>query len=491
MPPFPHPLYSRHVLQPAYDDAQAYLFDHMLAAHEAHAVMLAECNIISPENATAILDAVAQIRAQGIDAFVYQPGIEDLFFRIEGEIIEQTGADYGGNLQLARSRNDLGQALARMALRDLLLSVYGDLLALRQVILRRAEEFIATLMPGYTHTQPAQPVTFAHYLAGVLTFLEKDQARLSAAYKNVNESPLGAAAFTGTGFPIDRQRLAELLGFAQIITSTHHSIGAGDHLTDIGFAVQSLAIGLSRVTKDLLFLATQEAGALHIDDSFIQISSIMPQKRNPVVLEHLRARLSRTIGSAQTIALQCHNIPYGDTQDIEDEILPPVYGAVHTMQECLTLYTAVFETLSLQTAHLQKRAGQGFTTATELADTLVREAGLSFRQAHKVVATMVQQAVRANISSDQLTLDQLQTAAQELLGAPLDITEEQFERALDPHMFINARTDTGGVAPRATAALLGQLQSGLRVDQEWLAATQNSLTVSNALRREAIEMLHH
>jgi argininosuccinate lyase len=477
-----------HVLQPAYADAQAYLFDHMLAAHEAHAIMLAECNIISQENATAILQAVAQIRAQGVGAFGYQPGIEDLFFRIEGQIIERAGADYGGNLQLARSRNDLGQALARMALRDLLLSAYGDLLALRQVILRRAEEFVETLMPGYTHTQPAQPVTFAHYLAGVLSFLAKDQARLALAYANVNESPLGAAAFTGTGFPIDRQRLAELLGFQGVITSTHHSIGAGDHLTDMGFAVQSLAVGLSRVTKDLLFLATQEAGALHIDDSFIQISSIMPQKRNPVVLEHLRARLSRTIGAAQTIALQCHNIPYGDTQDIEDEILPPLYEAVTTLQACLTLYTAVFETLSLHTEHLQQRAGQGFTTATEVADALVREAGLPFRQAHKIVATMVQGAVQAGVTSDRLTIEHLQAAAQAVLGQPLNFSVEQLERALDPRMFVNARHDIGAVAPRATTALLVQLQSGLRVDQEWLAAAQNGLNASAALRQEAIEM---
>ncbi|MEZ4675645.1 MAG: argininosuccinate lyase [Caldilineaceae bacterium] len=488
MPTFPHPLYSRHVLQPAYDDAQAYLFAHMLAAHEAHAIMLAECNIISQENATAILQAVAQIRAQEVDTYVYQPGIEDLFFRIEGQIIALAGADYGGNLQLARSRNDLGQALARMALRELILSAHADLLALRQVILRRAEEFVETLMPGYTHTQPAQPVTFAHYLAGVLTFLGKDQARLAMAYTNVNESPLGAAAFTGTGFPIDRQRLAELLGFATVITSTHHSIGAGDHLTDIGFAAQSLAIGLSRVTKDLLFLATQEAGALHIDDSFIQISSIMPQKRNPVVLEHLRARLSRAIGAAQTIAIQCHNIPYGDTQDIEDEILPPIYEAVTTLQACVTLYTAVFETLSLHTEHLQQRAGQGFTTATELADALVREAGLPFRQAHKVVATMVQQAVQSGVTSDQLTLEQLQRAAQDVLGQPLNFTLEQFERALDPSMFINARNEIGGVAPRATSALLTQLASGLRVDQEWLVTAQTALNHSAALRREAIEM---
>ncbi len=488
MPTFPHPLYSRHVLQPAYADAQAHLFEHMLAAHEAHAIMLAECNVITQPNAATILQAVAHVRAEGVAAFGYEPGVEDLFFRIEGEIIAHAGADFGGNLQLARSRNDLGQALARMALRELLLDLYGDLLALRQIVLHRAEAFTETLMPGYTHTQPAQPVTFAHYLAGALSFLAKDQARIAAAHANVNESPLGAAAFTGTGFPIDRQRLAELLGFEAVITSTHHSIGAGDHLTDIGFAVQSIAVGLSRVTKDLLFLATQEAGALHIDDSFIQISSIMPQKRNPVVLEHLRARLSRAIGSAQTITIQCHNIPYGDTQDIEDEILPPIYEAVTTLRDCISLYGAVFETVALREAELEARAAQGFTTATELADALVREAGLPFRQAHKIVATMVQQAVQQGQTSEDLSIVTLQQAAQSILGQPLNFSVEQFERALDPHMFINARNDTGAVAPRATAALLAQLQSGLRVDQEWLAATQNARNNSTALRREAIAM---
>ena len=137
----------------------------------------------------------------------YKPGVEDLFFRIEARIIELAGPDYGGNLQLARSRNDLGQALARMALRRLLLEVNADLLRLRLAVLGLALRHLHTIMPGYTHTQPAQPVTFAHYLAGVLTFLDKDQKRLAAAYANVNESPLGAAAFTGTGFPIDRARV--------------------------------------------------------------------------------------------------------------------------------------------------------------------------------------------------------------------------------------------------------------------------------------------
>jgi argininosuccinate lyase len=491
MSTFPHPNYARHVLQPAYADALTYLFEPMLAAHEAHALMLGECGILGEENVQSILQAVLYIRSNGVDALHYMPGIEDLFFRVEKEIIDMAGPDYGGNLQLARSRNDLGQALFRMAFRTQILHVAERLRDLRRATLEMAQAHLETIMPGYTHTQPAQPTTFAHYLAGVLTFLELDQQRIFGAYNNVNISPLGAAAFTGTGFPVDRERLAELLGFDGAIQSTHHAIGAGDHLTDISFALQSLSIGLSRVTKDLLFLASQEANALRIDDSFIQISSIMPQKRNPVVLEHLRARLGRAIGYAQTVAFQCHNIPYGDTQDIEDEILPATLAALSTTQECLELYTAVFKTLELNREHLARRAGEGFTTATELADTLVREAGLPFRTAHSIVAKMVQNAVAESVPSSGLALSMLQNAAEELFGEPLDFSEAQFAQALDPWHFIETRGGPGGAAPKATAELLDHLAGQLAVDEIWLDEAWERLVDATAKRQTAVENILH
>ncbi|GIK71845.1 MAG: argininosuccinate lyase [Chloroflexota bacterium] len=482
---FPHPIYSQHVLLPAYADAKTYLFEPMLAAHEAHAVMLAECGIITAANAAAIVRAVAAIRAEGVAAYAYQPGIEDLFFRIEGRIIELAGADDGGNLQLARSRNDLGHALARMALRTRVLDIQEALLRLCTAVMAQARRHLETLMPGYTHTQPAQPVTFAHYLAGVLTFLAHDQAKYAAAYATVNQSPLGAAALTGTGFPIDRRRVAALLGFDDIVLSTQHAIGGGEYLTDVAFAVQALAIDLSRMTHDLLVRATQEANALRIDDSFIQISSIMPQKRNPVVLEHLRARLSRALGYAQTVVTQCHSIPYGDTQDIEDEILPPTFNALAAIAECLELYTAVFETLTLNEAHLRRQAGEGFTTATELADTLVRETGLPFRLAHKVVANMVQEAVKAGVPSSRLTLDMLQNAAQSILGRTLPFEEVQFARALDPAHFVTIRTGEGGVAPAATGALLDELEVKQRRATEECAAARARLAQADSWRAAA------
>jgi argininosuccinate lyase len=488
MSTFPHPNYARHVLQPAYADALTYLFEPMLAAHEAHALMLGECAILSQETVDAILRAVATVRNRGAHALQYQPGVEDLFFRVEKQIIEEAGADFGGNLQLARSRNDLGQALFRMAFRQQILGLAGCLIDLRQAVFYLASDHVETIMPGYTHTQPAQPTTFAHYLAGVLSFLEMDQQRIFDAYTNVNQSPLGAAAFTGASFPVDRERVAELLGFDGVIRSTHHSIGAGDHLTDTAFAVQSLCIGLGRMTHDLLFYATQEANSLRIDDSFIQISSIMPQKRNPVVLEHLRARLGRAIGYAQTVTLNCHNIPYGDTQDIEDEIMPPLLAALTTAQECLELYKSVFETLELNVDHLARRAAEGFTTATELADTLVRETGLSFRTAHHVVSRMVQNATAAGIPTTALTLSMLQEAAHAVIGGVLDIDDAQFHRALDARNFIAVRSGPGGVAPQATGELLDELSEQIADDGEWLDNLKSRLEAADQNRQLTIRL---
>ena len=486
---FPNPAYDQTVLRPAYDDAQKYLYAPMMDAHEAHTVMLAECGVITQENALALLDAVAVVRSEGLEHLTYEPGVEDLFFRIERRIIELAGPDYGGNLQLARSRNDLGHALARMALRDLVIELYGALLELRASVHKLAGRHLNTVMPGYTHTQPAQPVTFAHYLAGVLTFLEKDQRRLAAAYANVNESPLGAAAFTGTGFTIDRQRIADLLGFDGYVVSTQHSIGAGDHLTDVANAVQSLAAGLGRMTHDLLFLGTKESGGLYIHDSFIQISSIMPQKRNPVVLEHLRARLSRALGMAQGIVLQCHNIPYGDTQDIEDEIWPLTVGAIEALDQSVQLYTSVFSTLKLNEDHLRARSGLGFTTATELADALVRETGISFRQAHSIVSAVVREAVAAGLEAQDLTVDSLQAAAERTVGHRLPFSAEQMAEALDPQHFVEVRTLPGGVAPQATEQLLNQLDASVSSDREWLDLATERGIVAKAMLEDAVQRM--
>ena len=485
---FPHPLYDKYVLKPFYEDSKTYFYAPMLAANRAHVVMLCRCKIITRKNAAALLRALQQVEDLGVEGLSYESGVEDLFFAMEGKLIELAGAAFGGNLQLARSRNDLGYALTRLALRPALLEAAEDLLALRKSLLAFAREHLDTLMPGYTHTQPAQPTTMAHYIAGLLSSLQRDSARMRFAFDTNNQSPLGAAAMTGTGFPIDRHLSARLLGFDDIMHSTYDSIGASDNLSDVAGALATLGVNLSRFTKDMLFWATQESGAIRIDSSFIQISSIMPQKRNPVVLEHIRARISRMIALSQGIVIQCHNIPYGDTQDIEDELIPLLFGSLESARAILQQYCAVIDTLEVNVAHLFQRAAAGFTTVTELADTLVRQCSLPFREAHAVVSALVTQALEQGLSPSELTLDMLRTAASQL-DIGLRLGEAHFERALDPRAFVEARDLPGGAAPRATAALLDRQEESIAADGRWLQAVHASLAAAERRLQEAAQDL--
>ena len=486
---FPHPLYDKHVLKPFYEDAKTYYYAPMLAANRAHVVMLRRCKIITRENAAALLKALQQVEDMGVEELTYESGVEDLFFAMEGKLIEIAGAAYGGNLQLARSRNDLGYALTRLALRPALLDAAADLLALRRSLHNFAREHLETLMPGYTHTQPAQPTTMAHYIAGLLSSLQRDSARIRFAYNTNNQSPLGAAALTGTGFPIDRHLSARLLGFDDIMHSTYDSIGASDNLTDVASALATLGVNLSRFSKDMLFWATQESGAIRLDSSFIQISSIMPQKRNPVALEHIRARISRMIALSQGIVIQCHNIPYGDTQDIEDELIPPLFGSLEAARAILQLYCALIDTLEVNVEHLRQRAAAGFTTVTELADTLVRECGLPFREAHSAVSALITRALEQDLAPSDLSSEMLSDVAAEELGIELSLDAALFERALDPRAFIEARDLPGGAAPSATAALLDRQQEAIAADGRWLEAAHSSLAAAERQLQEAVQEL--
>jgi argininosuccinate lyase len=477
---FPHPLYEKYVLRPFFKDAETYYYQPMLAANRTHVVMLHKCDIISGENARELLSALDRIEEMGLEGLGYQSGVEDLFFAIENKLIELIGLEYGGNLQLARSRNDLGYALTRLAIRPLILDVMEQLAKMRSTITSFAEQHLETIMPGYTHTQPAQPTTMAHYMAGVAAFLQRDMGRLLFAYHTNNQSPLGAAALTGTGFPVDRDLSARLLGFDAVMASTYDSIGSSDNLTDVASALTSLGVNLSRFTKDLLFWATRESGAIRIHDSFIQISSIMPQKRNPVVLEHIRARISRMLSHTHGIVIQCHNIPFGDTQDIEDEIFPLLFGSLETAIEILQLFNAVMENLHVNVEYLQHQAASGFTTVTELADTLVREAKLPFRQAHHIVSGIVSYALANQLDPNDINSELLTKIAEETIGSSVYLSDEVIKKALDPVEFVKARTTPGGSAASATAVVLANQNTQIAKDTQWIDETIQRLEQSKS-----------
>jgi argininosuccinate lyase len=477
---FPHPVYAETILAPHFEQARRWLFGPMLEASEAHLLMLAATGLMPGEQAVQVWGALERLQSEGPDRFTYAPEVEDLFFQMEARIIELAGEEAGGNLHLARSRNDLDAAMARLALRAMLLRTHAMLEELRATLLDRIEEHLETLMPGHTHTQPAQPTTLGHFLAGTAEALERDAARLQAAYARTNRGPLGAAALTTTGFPIDRELTARLLGFDEVVINSYDAIGGVDYALESLAALTTCALGLSRLLHELLQWATREFGVLRIDDAFIQISSIMPQKRNPVVLEHLRSRVAYLLGDANTAQTLVHSAAFGDTVDVEDQFYLPLFRAFEHGIDFLRLMRAVLESCTFDTARLAAQAGEGFTTATELADTLVRRTGLSFRQAHRVASAVVRLS-EGNPAG--VTSELVDRAARDSVGREIALAADELGTARDPWSFVRARTIPGGPEPRTVGAHAQRMRAALRRDIVWRRAREQSIVQARAERR--------
>jgi argininosuccinate lyase len=478
---FPHPEYKRYVLEPAFGEAQRLLFPFMMAANEAHTLMLAESGILPTEQAAALLQANRDVENAGADAFHYAPAVEDLFFAVEQQLIERAGPADGGNLQIARSRNDLDAVMARQMVREHLISLQDQVMEVRVALLDLIDKHHETLMPGVTHTQPAQPTTLAHYLLGVLGPFERDSARLASAWKRVNRCPLGVAAFTTTSFPIDRELTSRLLGFDGLIENGYDAIGASDYMIEVSGALANMAASASRFVHDLLIWSRAEANMLHIGDAFVQISSIMPQKRNPVVFEHIRARTGYVIGDAATVTTIAHSSAFGDTVDVEDPVYTPLARCCDSAAAVLGLLAAVLPTCEYDIALLAERAGQGHTTTTALADSLVKERGMSFRAAHHVVSSLVRAATR---TGESINATQVSLVASDEAGREIDVDDAFVEQALDPWVMVNSRDIVGGPAPSATRSAAEQARELLKFDRAAADQRRNRLSSAIAHRRE-------
>jgi len=418
----------------------------MLAAHRAHLIVLVEQDLMSQKDAGAVAKAIVELDDAEIRASRYTGEFEDLFFHVE-HLISESAGEASGNLHLARSRNDLGVAMYRMVLRDGLLRVEGSLLDLQGVLLTMASEHVTTVMPAYTHTQQAQPTTLAHYLVAVHDSLARDLRRIEAAFENCNRSPLGAAALTTSGFAIDRGRLAELLGFDGLVENSYDAIGGADYLGEAATALQLTFLGLGRFVNDLLLWSTQEFGTIRVADPYVQTSSIMPQKRNPVSLEHLRSLLSAAVGDANTVLTVLHNTPFGDVVDTEDDLQPYLWRTLAAADGLCRLLAAVVGTMEVNKGLLLKRTGMGYSTVTELADALVRERGLSFRTAHAVVAAVVKLAESEGVGGGGISTGLVDRAAEDVIGEPLGLSRDLISRSLDPVRFVEIRSLPGGPAP--------------------------------------------
>jgi argininosuccinate lyase len=407
---------------------------------------------------------------------VYDGTYEDLFFYIDRLIIAACGPDIAGRLHTARSRNDIAMTTYRMRQRECLLDLLRATLDLRESLLDLAARHHDTVFAVHTHTQRAQPTTVAHYLLAVVEQLERDAVRLEGAFDRTNHNPLGACAITGTGFPIDRQVTSDLLGFAGPTVNTYGSIATVDYLLESASAAMVLVTGMGRFVQDLLLWSTMEFNYIRLGDGFVQGSSIMPQKRNPVALEHARVIGSKAVGQAQAVMTAVHNTPFGDINDTEDDLQPLVFSMFRDAIRAVTIVGAALRTAEFDPVRLEAHAGDGWTTLTELADTLVREQGIPFSAAHAISAKFVaarQQDPKRSLASI------LESASADVVPTPIGYTEEALERILSPRHFVEIRTTYGGPAPSETRRAAALSRSSLVEDRRWHSCTSDALLAAD------------
>lgn len=468
---FPGRTYADTVLSPAYDQAKKELLGPMLAVHKAHLIMLREQGLLSEGDTAVIARALRALDLDKLRTGRYTGEHEDLFFEVEHEL-SLLGGEPTGNLHLGRSRNDMGIAIYRLVLREHALTALRSAHELQGALIAFAKNHAETLMLGYTHTQQAQPTTAAHYIAAVSDSLARDVRRLRAAYANCNRSSLGAAALTTSGFAISRERTCELLGFDEPIANSYDAVSGADYVGEIATAVLLAAVNLGRFVQELLLWGTQEFAAVRVAAPYVQTSSIMPQKRNPVSVEHLRALLSSCVGDANTVLAMIHNTPYGDIVDTEDDLQPYAWRSLRTLESSYRLLARIVETLEVNRDVLRERAEASFATVTELADTLVRKERLSFRTAHAVVAALVRDASAAGLTVRDLTVERLNEAATRTIGRPLSLGAEELRLALDPAHFVRVRALPGGPSPDEVARALSAQSEALREAKGWTERTR-------------------
>lgn len=484
-----HPTYKRIVLERGFENHRKYFFSSMLRISMAHVLMLVRQGIVDVEDGRRLLAALRQVREAGPDAVSYDDRFEDLFFVLEHRLSEAVGDEAVGNLHVALSRNDLDTTMYRLVLRQELLELSCRLAHLRRTLLDVAAEHIDTVMPAYTHGQQAQPTTFGHYLAAVEAEFAKDHERLLEMWSRLNRSPMGAAALGTSGYPVDREFVAQLLGFDGLVENSYEAVASADFSAEYAALAQIWLGHVSRFITDMMFWVANEVAAIRLHSSLIQVSSIMPQKRNPVALEHVRAFTTRALGVAGGIVQQMHNVPFGDVNDVNDDLQPSVRWLTGQLLDIAELLADVVGTMEVDRDLLHRRAAEGFAPVTELADVLVREGGLPFRTAHHIVSDVVTILTSRGESLADLTLEVLNDAAMRVTGQAAPLTEEQLRTAVDPVHFVHVRRVRGGPARDEMRRYLADARRRLEEVETAFERLADNLRTADSHRERLIDEL--
>ncbi len=414
------------------------LYREDIAGSIAHADMLAAQGIISDADAAEIGRGLEAIRAE-IDAgtFVFSKAREDIHMNVEARLAELIGPA-AGRLHTARSRNDQVAVDFRLFVKSACRDLDRALLGLQEALLSRAEEHAATVMPGFTHLQAAQPVTFGHHCLAYVEMVARDRGRVRDAIQRMDESPLGAAALAGTGFPIDRHRTAEALGFREPTRNSLDSVSDRDYALEFLSLASISATHLSRLAEEIVIWSTPQFDFVRLSDAFSTGSSIMPQKKNPDAAELVRAKTGRINGSLVALLTIMKGLPLSYSKDMQED-KEQVFDAVDNLALAIAAVTGMVSDLQVNAAKMRAAAGAGFSTATDLADWLVRELGLPFREAHHVTGRVVALAEERRVALEDLPLADLQAVEPRL--------NEAIYSVLSVDASVASRTSYGGTAP--------------------------------------------
>ena len=435
------------------------IFEADIKLNTAHTTMLAKQGIIPSEIADKILNALNELKNEGIEALDLDPSVEDIHMAVENYVTSKIG-EVAGFMHTAKSRNDQVATDLRLVLKEEINIIGSNILSFIEEILDMASEHKETIFVGYTHLQHAQPTTFAHHLLAYANALRRDYERLMDAYKRVDMNPLGSAALTTTSFPIDREMTTELLGFGRIMENSIDGVSSRDFIAETVFSLTMLASTMSKICEELILWSTFEFGVVEISYAYSSTSSIMPQKKNPDVAEIARGKSAILTGELMTILTILKALPYSYNRDLQ-EITPHLWNSVDNAKEMLNMVRGMLTTIDINKERAAELAKSNFATATELADILVREKNMPFRTAHKIVGRMVTEALENKVSLDDIDSKFLNNVAHEVMGKSLDLDEGSIRKALDPYENIKSRTVIGGSSPEAVEKVIVSLRTFL------------------------------
>jgi argininosuccinate lyase len=415
------------------------LADAVIAINKGHVVMLMEQKIITKSDGAKLLKALTKCSTK------LDTSAEDVHMAVEEAVLKEAGEASGGNLHIAKSRNDQVATAIRMELRSELLNLMRAVAHEQDHLVEVAEDHVKTVILEYTHLQPAQPVTFAHYLLSRVAALERDLQRLESAYVRVNLCPLGAGALATTSFTINRDRTAELLGFNGLSENSIDAVGSRDFIIETLAVLTLIAVNLSRFAEDLIIWSSPDFGVIELPDEFTSTSSIMPQKKNPEVLEVIRAKASHVLGDFVATAAAVKSLPSTYNLDFQ-EITPKLWESIENVRASLDMFHKLLPKLKV-TTDVSDKANASFVAATELANILVRKYDVPFRTAHRVVGAFVKSLIEVKLTFADATPALLQKAAKEVAGIKLAVKAEDLKALADPLALVEACKVKGGPAP--------------------------------------------